>query len=145
MSGLNSFCGCGRLVSNAIALNTQNGGAKFRLAIDGFKKDDTLFLDCVRFGNLGNTLGYLTKGACVAVVGRLSESKYKNAQGVEVKSMSVIVSTLQLIGSKAYDTNSQQMTNVGIPSENASNNNYASSDSGFGYDSEPFDDTGIPF
>lgn len=141
MSGLNSFCGCGRLVSNAIALNTQNGGAKFRLAIDGFKKDDTLFLDCVRFGNLGNTLGYLTKGACVAVVGRLSESKYKNAQGVEVKSMSVIVSTLQLIGNRSYDTAS----NVSVPSENASNNNYANSDSSFGYDSEPFDDTGIPF
>ena len=136
MSGLNSFCGCGRLVSNAITLNTPKGGAKFRLAIDGFKKDDTLFIDCVRFGDLGNTFNYLNKGACVGVAGRLAQSSYKNASGAEVKSISVIVSTIQLVG--AGNNNNDNFTVPGEMKEqvvsNTGNNDY-----------EPFDDMDIPF
>lgn len=151
MSSLNTFCGSGRLVSNAIALNTQKGGARFRIAIDGYTKDEVLFLDCVRFGDVGNTFQYLTKGTLVAVVGRLSESKYTNKQGLEVKSIGVIVNNIQLLGTNPIN-------NLGTSSSNYQNNQNNNDNydfdrdpfeghpvSDYGRGPEAFDDTGIPF
>ena len=142
MSGLNSFCGCGRLVSDASALNTQQGGARFRMAIDGYRKGDTLFLDCTKFGNVGNVLQYMKKGTPVAVSGSLRPNEYNDRTGQVVRGIQLVVFNLQLVGRRSEDT-------LALPSETDDGRRYAQTGSEErgpeDFTGSSFDDTDIPF
>lgn len=148
MSGLNSFCGCGRLVSDASALNTQQGGARFRMAIDGYRKEETLFLDCTKFGNVGNVIQYLKKGTPVAVSGSLRPNEYTDRTGQVVRGLQLVVFNLQLVGRRTEDT-------LAVPSDfqqhggQTQNGAYPQGYSGEGdpedFTGSSFDDTDIPF
>lgn len=153
MSGINTFVGCGRLVKDATVLRKQDGsecGYAFRVAIDAFKKEETLFIDVTKFitdGKGSGVIQYLTKGISVVVAGRLVPSEYKDGQGQIVKGIKVIASNIQLVGGNAPQGNYQpnglpndysqmQQNNTGYkPLSNYQSNRY----------SEPFDDTDIPF
>lgn len=133
MSDLNNFCACGRLVANAEVLTSRTTGKKslkFRIAINGIDKNDTLFLSCMK-SNGENLVQYLTKGKQVAVSGPLKSSKYEK-NGVEIESITCWVSNLQLITEKKETPDINDAKYVATSPEQDK-------------DPEAFDDSDIPF
>lgn len=133
MSDLNNFCACGRLVANAEVVTsktTGNRSLRFRIAINGINKNDTLFLTCMKSN--GEALSqYLTKGKQVAISGSLKSSKYEK-NGVEIESITCFISNLQLITDKketADDNDAKYVATSQVQDKG----------------SEAFDDSDIPF
>lgn len=101
MADLNSFSACGRLVADSEVITSKTNGKKslkFRIAINGINKDDTLFMSCMKYN--GDALAqYLTKGKQVAINGKLKSSKYLKGS-VEIESITCWVNDLTLISEK---------------------------------------------
>lgn len=135
MSDLNSFCACGRLVADAEVVTSKATGRrnlKFRIAINGIDKNDTLFLTCIKF-NTESLVQYLTKGKQIAVSGSLHSSKYQK-NGVEIEGFSCWVSNIQLITEKRELPDVNDAPYVASPK---------STNEGGG--PEDFEDSDIPF
>lgn len=88
----------GRLTKDPELRISQSGGqvCKFSVAVDGYKKDQTEFFNCVAFNKLGEMVNnYATKGRMVFIEGRLqitqNEGKYYT---------SVLVDTFKLLDKK---------------------------------------------
>lgn len=85
--------------------------AKFGLAVNRKQKDkeETMFIDIVAFGKLGEICGeYLTKGSPVLVEGRLSQNTWEQ-EGQKRSKHEIIAENIQLVSSrrdsKSADTN----------------------------------------
>ena len=76
--------------------------AKFGLAVNKKHKDkeETMFIDIVAFGKLGEICGeYLTKGSPVLVQGRLSQNVWEQ-EGQKRSKHEVIAENIQMVGGK---------------------------------------------
>ena len=76
--------------------------AKFGLAVNKKHKDkeETMFIDIVAFGKLGEICGeYLTKGSPVLVEGRLSQNVWEQ-EGQKRSKHEVIAENIQMVGGK---------------------------------------------
>ena len=77
--------------------------AKFGLAVNSRRskdKEETMFIDIVAFGKLGEICGeYLTKGSPVLVEGRLSQNVWEQ-EGQKRSKHEVIAENIQMVGGK---------------------------------------------
>jgi single-strand DNA-binding protein len=76
-------------------------------------KEKTTWVKCSMFGKKaeGKLPDYLTKGAKVAITGELSLDEWKDKQGATKSTLSVAVSTIDLIGSRPAN-DAQQAQNA---------------------------------
>ncbi|MGE4496596.1 MAG: single-stranded DNA-binding protein [Deferribacterales bacterium] len=109
--------------------------AKFGLAVNSRRskdKEETMFIDIVAFGKLGEICGeYLTKGSPVLVEGRLSQNVWEQ-EGQKRSKHEVIAENIQLVSSRRGDKGGE----------------YSGSDGGFssgGGSSDDFSEDDIPF
>jgi single-strand DNA-binding protein len=97
MSDLNNINIIGRLTRDPETRT--NDIANFSLAVNGYKKDDVSFFNCVTFGKLsGIVMQYCRKGKQVAISGRLKQDRYTDRDGENQSSIKIIVENLQLLG-----------------------------------------------
>ncbi|MCB1164969.1 MAG: single-stranded DNA-binding protein [Leptospiraceae bacterium] len=106
-SDLNRVLLIGRLVRDPEIKQTQNGKSfcKFSIAnnrtyvVDGNKREDTSFINCVAFGRLSEIIQqYCQKGKQIAVEGRLSQRSWDSPEGKR-SIVEVTVENMQLLGS----------------------------------------------
>ena len=99
----------GRLGQDPVVKHQADGGqvTSFSLATtntsnrNGEKKETTEWHNCVAFGRTAEIAGqYLKKGSQALVEGSLRTSKYKDKEGNERSSTSIVVNQLTLLGGK---------------------------------------------
>ena len=76
---MNKFIGTGRLTKDPIMRSTQSGKAvcQFTLAMDGYRKEDTTFINVIAWDKMGEACGqYLCKGQKAIVEGRIQVRSY---------------------------------------------------------------------
>lgn len=75
--------------------------AKYTLAVDRRKKDETDFISCVAFGKTAEFADtYLHKGMKIAVTGRIQTGSYTNKDGQKVYTTDVIIESHEFAESK---------------------------------------------
>jgi single-strand DNA-binding protein len=98
------------LGQDPVVKHTTDGGqvTSFSLATtntsnrNGEKKESTEWHNCVAFGRTAEIAGqYLKKGSQALVEGSLRTSKYKDKEGNERSSTSIVVNQLTLLGGKS--------------------------------------------
>jgi len=105
---MNKWVGVGRSVRDSEVRSTASGKqvATFTLAVDRDFKNaqgerEADFLPCVVWGKLAEIAGkYVTKGKQLAVAGRIQTRNYEDKNGQKRYITEVIVSDLQLLGSR---------------------------------------------
>ena len=96
---INQWIGCGRLTKDAETSVTKKGTsmAKFRLAVNDRRNDDTLFLNILCFGKMAEALGpHLTRGLLVGVQGKIKIDDYEDKNGVKRNSICVMADDISL-------------------------------------------------
>ena len=96
---LNCWIGSGRLTKDAEAGQTHNGTtmSKFRIASNGRRDDDTLFLNVLCFGKMAETLQtFLVKGRLVEIQGKLKVDNYEDGEGNQRSSICVMADEIAL-------------------------------------------------
>lgn len=96
---INTWLGCGRLTKDAENSTTQKGTsmAKFRMAVNDRRNDETLFLNVLCFGKMAEALkGHLTKGRLVGVQGKLKIDDYQDKDGQTRNSICVMADEISL-------------------------------------------------
>lgn len=120
---LNSVILQGRLVADPDVRYTQDQKvvARFRIAVNRFKNDETDFINCVSFGKTAELIEkYFKKGSEILVNGRLQTGSYTKEDGTKVYTTDVIVNEINFCGTKS-DNNSES---VATPSQNTQDNNF---------------------
>lgn len=102
---MNVWTFTGRIGRDAEQRFTSSGDSivNFNVAVDsGFgDKKQTTWPRCTIFGKRGSSLvGYLTKGALVAVSGELTMREWEDSDGARRVSLEVRVAEVTLLGSK---------------------------------------------
>ena len=134
---LNSVILQGRLVSNPDVRYTQDQKvvARFRIAVNRFKNDETDFINCVSFGKTAELIEkYFKKGSEILVNGRLQTGSYSKEDGTKVYTTDVIVNEINFCGTK--NNNNSETTSA--PSQNTQDNNFLDIP-------DVVDDDGLPF
>ena len=114
---INQWVGCGRLTKDEAAGTKKKGTtmAKFRMAVNDRRNDDTLFLNVLCFGKMAEALSdHLTRGLLVGVQGKLKVDDYEDKEGVTRTSICVMADEISL-GPKSSNnsgSNSQQTASV---------------------------------
>ena len=106
---INTWLGCGRLTKDAESTTTQKGTsmAKFRMAVNDRRNDETLFLNVLCFGKMAEALkGHLTKGRLVGVQGKLKIDDYQDKDGNTRNSICVMADEISLGPSNTVGTES---------------------------------------
>jgi single-strand DNA-binding protein len=96
---INTWFGCGRLTKDAELTTTQKGTvmAKFRMAINDRKNEDTLFLNVLCFGKMAESLKvHLIRGRLVGVQGKLKIDDYQDKEGNLKNSICVMADEISL-------------------------------------------------
>lgn len=96
---INSWLGCGRLTKDAEVGVTQKGTqmAKFRMAVNDRRNDETLFLNILCFGKMVEALkDHLIKGRLVGVQGKIKIDDYKDKEGNIRNSVCVMADEISL-------------------------------------------------
>ncbi len=96
---INTWLGCGRLTKDAEASTTQKGTsmAKFRMAVNDRRNDETLFLNVLCFGKMAEALkDHLKKGRLVGVQGKLKIDDYQDKDGNTRNSVCVMADEISL-------------------------------------------------
>lgn len=96
---INTWLGCGRLTKDAEHSVTQKGTAmaKFRMAVNDRRNDDTLFLNVLCFGKMAEALkDHLTKGRLVGVQGKIKIDDYQDKEGNTRNSVCVMADEISL-------------------------------------------------
>lgn len=77
------------------------GIANFTIAVNRFKKGEVDFINCVSFGKQAETIAeYTQKGQQVLIEGSLRIENYKDKEGKNRTSASIIVNSFEFVGSK---------------------------------------------
>lgn len=72
--------------------------ARFTLAVDGIKDEDTSFISCVAFGKTAEILNDSTKkGARVGIIGHIKTGSYTNKDGKKVYTTDVVADRVNII------------------------------------------------
>lgn len=96
---INTWLGCGRLTKDAELTTTQKGTpmAKFRMAVNDRRNEDTLFLNVLCFGKMAESLkSHLTRGRLVGVQGKLKIDDYQDKDGNLKNSICVMADEISL-------------------------------------------------
>jgi single-strand DNA-binding protein len=96
---INTWLGCGRLTKDADFNITQKGTsmAKFRMAVNDKRNDDTLYLNVLCFGKMAEALKeHLTRGRLVGVQGKIKIDDYKDKEGKDKMSVCVMADEISL-------------------------------------------------
>lgn len=96
---INTWLGCGRLTRDAELSTTQKGTvmAKFRMAVNDRRNDDTLYLNVLCFGKMAEALKeHLKKGRLVGVQGKLKIDDYQDKDGNTKNSVCVMADEISL-------------------------------------------------
>ena len=96
---INTWLGCGRLTKDADFNVTQKGTsmAKFRMAVNDRRNDDTLYLNVLCFGKMAEALkDHLTRGRLVGVQGKIKVDDYKDKDGNPRNSVCVMADEISL-------------------------------------------------
>lgn len=96
---INTWLGCGRLTKSAELSTTQKGTsmAKFRMAVNDRRNEDTLYLNVLCFGKMAEALSeHLTKGRLVGVQGKLKIDDYQDKEGNTKNSVCVMADEISL-------------------------------------------------
>ena len=96
---VNLWVGGGRLTANAEQTTTKKGTsmAKFRLAVNDRRNDDTLFLNVLCFGKMAESLTeHLVKGRLVSVQGKVKVDEYEDKNGNPRNSVCVMADDISL-------------------------------------------------
>lgn len=99
----NKWIGIGRLTKDPDVRFTQEGTcvARYTVAIDRYKKDETDFIPCVAFGKQGEfAQKYLAKGKKVFVSGRIQTGSYVNKNGTRIYTTEIVVDGQEFVESK---------------------------------------------
>lgn len=113
----NKWIGIGRLTKDPDVRFTQEGTcvARYTVAIDRYKKDETDFIPCVAFGKQGEfAQKYLAKGKKVFVSGRIQTGSYVNKNGTRIYTTEIVVDGQEFVESKGRQE-PQQETPQEIP------------------------------
>lgn len=113
----NKWMGIGRLTKDPDVRFTQEGTcvARYTVAIDRYKKDETDFIPCVAFGKQGEfAQKYLAKGKKVFVSGRIQTGSYVNKNGTRIYTTEIVVDGQEFVESKGRQE-PQQETPQEIP------------------------------
>ena len=79
---------------------------KLRLAVNGYKKDDTVFVDVDAWGKLASLCNeYLSKGRKVAVDGRLALNQWETEAGERRQKLFVIADQVEFVSPKGDNGN----------------------------------------
>jgi single-strand DNA-binding protein len=71
--------------------------SKFRIASNGRRDDETLFLNVLCFGKMAETLQtFLVKGRLVEIQGKLKVDNYEDAEGNQRSSICVMADEIAL-------------------------------------------------
>ena len=101
---LNSVCLLGRLTKDPELKTTQSGKSvcNFSLAVDGFKKGETDFIDCVAWNASAENLAkFKKKGEQIAVTGQLKTRTYEDRNGNKRKVVEVRTESVTFVGGKS--------------------------------------------
>jgi single-strand DNA-binding protein len=93
----------GRLVSDPELRQTSGGKSvcEFRLAADGFGKDDTEFFRCVVWEKTAEVVAkYLEKGSQCSVTGRIKTRTWEDKDGNKRYTPELIVDQVKFMGSR---------------------------------------------
>jgi single-strand DNA-binding protein len=104
---INTWLGCGRLTKDAELTTTQKGTAmaKFRMAVNDRRNEDTLFLNVLCFGKMAEALkAHLTRGRLVGVQGKLKIDDYQDKDGNLKNSICVMADEISLGPSGSVST-----------------------------------------
>ena len=104
MADINSIALTGRLTRNLELKKTNSGKSvvSTNIAVNGFKEDDTHFIDVVFWDKTAEVLEkHCGKGSQIGVTGRLTMRKWETKDGQSRTSAEVQVSNLTLLGSKS--------------------------------------------
>ena len=96
---INTWLGCGRLTKDADFSVTQKGTSmyKFRMAVNDWRNDDTLYLNVLCFGKMAEALKeHLTKGRLVGVQGKIKIDDYQDKEGKDRMSVCVMADEISL-------------------------------------------------
>jgi single-strand DNA-binding protein len=87
---------------------TQTAVARFTLAVNRRKKDETDFISCVAFGKTAETMEkYVGKGHRVGIIGHIQTGSYEK-DGHRVYTTDVIVDELEFLEPKHQETHESQ-------------------------------------
>lgn len=111
---LNSISMVGRLTRDPELKQTQSGNqvGSFAIACDDKPgpngEKQVVFINCSIFGKGADVLvKFFRKGNLIGIVGRLTQRKYQNRDGVEVTSTEILVNQIEFVES-AKDREAQQ-------------------------------------
>lgn len=96
---INTWLGCGRLTKDAEISTTQKGTimAKFRMAVNDRRNEDTLFLNILCFGKMAEALkDHLKKGRLIGVQGKLKIDDYQDKDGNQKNSVCIMADEISL-------------------------------------------------
>ena len=96
---INTWLGCGRLTKDADFNVTQKGTsmAKFRMAVNDRRNDDTLYLNVLCFGKMAEALkDHLKRGRLVGVQGKIKVDDYQDKDGNPRNSVCVMADEISL-------------------------------------------------
>lgn len=108
---INTWLGCGRLTKDAEVSTTQKGTAmaKFRMAVNDRRNEDTLFLNILCFGKMAEALkDHLKKGRLVGVQGKLKIDDYQDKDGNQKNSICVMADEISLGPSGTVGSDSKE-------------------------------------
>ena len=119
---MNLVCLIGRLTKDPELKTTQNGKSvvTFSLAVDGFKKGETDFIDCVAWNATAENLAkFKKKGEQIALTGRITTRSYEDRQGNKRKAVEVTCNTIDFVGGKSNGETTKSpynapQTNLGV-------------------------------
>ena len=96
---INTWLGRGRLTKDADFNVTQKGTsmAKFRMAVNDRRNDDTLYLNVLCFGKMAEALkDHLQRGRLVGVQGKIKIDDYQDKEGNQRNSVCVMADEISL-------------------------------------------------
>lgn len=81
---------------------SKNGNyfVRFRIGWSQSKDSNTSFINCVAFGDLAQDLKQVKKGDLIRVNGKLIQEEYKNKNGDNVESYSVVLDCFSIVSRK---------------------------------------------
>ena len=102
----------GNLVADPEKVTFQNSEtklSKFRVAVNGYKKDDVIFVDVQLWAKLATVANeYLSKGKKVLVEGRLSQDVWETSDGEKRQKLYITGERLEMLSPKEDDNGDQE-------------------------------------
>lgn len=88
---------------------TETKVARFTVAVDGFRKNDTDFISVVAFDKKADVIErYFSKGSKILIKGRIKTGSYTNKDGQKVYTTDIWLQELDFCDSKQQEAQPQQ-------------------------------------